>query len=87
MSNPQKYIKTNDSNETRIALLEQSIIHIGQTLIRIESKIDNLDLKIDKIDTKLGLRIDKIDNRLWQTMFLISSSIIGIIIGKIFHWF
>lgn len=40
-------IKHNDSHETRIALLEQSIGHIGQTLLRIESKIDNLEIRLN----------------------------------------
>ena len=113
MSSSQKNIKINDSHETRIALLEQSIGHIGQTLLRLESKIDNLDSslnskinnldkslnsridnldkslgsRIDNIDKSLNSRIDKIDNKLWQIMFLISSSVIGVILGKIFHWF
>jgi hypothetical protein len=109
MNSSQKYNKLNDSKETRIALLEQSIGHIHQTLIRIESRIDGLDkssnTKIDglneslsskinelnkslnsKID-KIDIRIDKVENRLWQILFLISSSIIGMSLGKIFHWF
>lgn len=93
MTTSQKHIKTNDSHETRIALLEQSIGHIDQTLMRIESRIDKIDDRIDqtlmriesRID-KMDGRIDKMDNRLWQIMFLISSSIIGLILGKIFHW-
>ena len=75
MTHPHKY-SNHDSNETRIALLEQTIGHIDQSLMRIESRIDKMDVKIDKIE-----------NRLWQIMFLISSSVIGMIIGKIFHWF
>ena len=74
MSNSQKYL--HDSQETRIALLEQSIGHIAQTLLRIESRMDRIDS-----------RIDKLENRLWQIVFLISSSILGMILGKIFHWF
>lgn len=93
MTTSQKHIKTNDSHETRIALLEQSIGHIDQTLMRIESRIDKIDDRIDqtlmriesRID-KMDGRIDKMDNRLWQIMFLLSSSIIGLILGKIFHW-
>ena len=76
MSNSPKNIKINDSHETRIALLEQSIGHIGQTLLRIESRIDKLDARIENIENKLSLRIDKIDTRLWQILFLISSSIV-----------
>ena len=70
----------NDSYETRTALLEQSIGHIGQTLLRLENKIDKVDLKIDNVDKSLSekinnvekslnLRIDKIDSRLLSLMF------------------
>ncbi len=75
MTTLQNHQKINDSNQTRIALLEQSIGHIDQTLMRIESRMDKLDS-----------RIDKIESRLWNIIFLISSSIIGIIVGKIFHF-
>lgn len=95
MSTSQKH--SHDSEQTRIALLEQSIGHIDQTLLRIESRINNIDvkvenmensfnLKIDKLENKLNSRIDKIDSRLWQIMFLISSSVIGLIVAKILHW-
>lgn len=76
MNNQQKNLKINNSQETRIALLEQSIGHVGQSLLRLESKIDKMDL-----------RIDKIDNRLLQIIFLISLSIIPTVLGKLFHWF
>jgi hypothetical protein len=79
MKTNQKHHNNNDSNQTRIALLEQSIGHIDQTLMRIESTIE-------KMDKSLNARIDKVENRLWQILFLISSSIVGIIIAKIFHW-
>lgn len=93
MSNTPKYQKYNDSNETRMALLEQSIGHIDQTLMRMDARLDKMDTRLDKMDTKidnleskLNLRMDKLDNRLWQIIFLISSSIIAIVLGKIFHW-
>lgn len=79
MTTSPKNIKTNDSTQTRVALLEQSIGHIAQTLLRIESRIDGLE-------KSLNTRIDKVENRLWQILFLISSSIVGMILGKIFHW-
>jgi Mg2+ and Co2+ transporter CorA len=81
-----KHLTTHDSHETRIALLEQSIGHIAQTLLRIEARMDKIDLRIDKMETSLNLRIDKLENRLWQILFLLSSSIVGLILGKIFHW-
>lgn len=86
MGHSSKTQKYNDSSEVRIALLEQSISHIDQTLIRIESRINQLDEKIDKIESKIHIRIDKLDNRLWQIIFLISSSVVAIVLGKIFHW-
>jgi hypothetical protein len=89
-----KNITTHDSHETRIALLEQSIGHIAQTLLRLEKNMDerfdkleiSLNAKIDKVENSLSTRMDKLDNRLWQIMFLLSSSIVGLVLGKIFHW-
>lgn len=79
MSHTQKHNKIHDINETRLALLEQSIAHtnetlikmdanINQTLARIESRIDNLDkslnTKIDNLDKSLNARMDKMDTRI-----------------------
>lgn len=79
----------NDSNQTRIALLEQSIGHIDQTLMRIESSIEKMDKslnsRIDGVEKSLSTRIDNVEEKLWKISFLISSSIIGYIIIQIFQ--
>lgn len=89
MSAAQK--NTHDSQETRIALLEQSIGHIDQTLLRLEKKIDGMETgliaRIDTVESRLGNHIVKIDSRLWQIIFLIASSVITIVLARIFHWF
>jgi len=88
MTTSQKH-QNNDSNQTRIALLEQSVININSTLIRLEKDIghkfekleNNLNLKFENIEK----RLDKLDNRMWQLMLLIPGSVVGILIAKIFH--
>lgn len=40
-------IKDNYSDDVRLALLEQSINNINDTLIRFEKRFDELDTKID----------------------------------------
>jgi predicted nucleic acid-binding Zn-ribbon protein len=54
----------NMSEDTRIALLEQSIKHINQTLIRLESKIDNGFDKIDLRFHEIAKRVQEIDKRI-----------------------
>lgn len=54
------------TEETRIALLEQSIGHINETLVRLENKIDKLDGKVDKLDGKLDSRF------IWLLTFMIA---------------
>jgi uncharacterized coiled-coil protein SlyX len=39
-------------DETRLALLEQSIEHISETLIRIEKKFEKIDQRFDLTDKK-----------------------------------
>lgn len=45
------------SQETRIALLEQSIGHVNQTLLRIENQLDKLtggtNQKLDSLENKM----------------------------------
>lgn len=89
MTTTQKHHNNNDSNQTRIALLEQSIGHIDQTLMRIESSIEKMDkslnAKIDEQGKSLNTRIEKVENKLWQISFFISSSVVGYIIIQIFQ--
>lgn len=40
-------------NNTRIALLEQSISYSQQSLDRMEKRFDTLDKKIDRIESKM----------------------------------
>ena len=57
MTQTNKINPNNDSNTTRIAVLETTISHINETLKKIEKRFD----KIDE-------RFDKLDNRMWQIM-------------------
>ena len=47
------------SEDTRLALLEQSIGHINETLMRFEKRFDHIDSKFDHIDS----RFDHIDSK------------------------
>ncbi len=75
--------------ETRIALLEQSIGHINQSLMRIENRFDLVDKRFDKIDA----RLDKLESRDWAnfywilgTMFTLACAGFGAL-AQGFHWF
>lgn len=40
-------------DDTRIALLEQSIGHVNETLHRIEKRFDSVDKRLDVLDGKI----------------------------------
>ncbi len=44
-------IKDHYSDDVRLALLEQSIVNINDTLIRFEKRFDQLDLSIKEMRT------------------------------------
>ena len=48
-----KHIDIQFSEDTRLALLEQSIDHLNATLQRFEKRFDHIDAKFDHIDKKL----------------------------------
>jgi len=50
-------IKMKQSQETRVALLEQSILHINENLLRMERKIDQ---RFDELDKKIDQRFDSV---------------------------
>lgn len=70
------------SEDTRLALLEQSINHIDETLKRFDKRFDVMEAKMDKMDSR-------IDSNFKWTLGLMYSSIAGILvlIGHQFHWF
>jgi chromosome segregation ATPase len=47
-------------DDTRLALLEQSISHINETMMRIEKRFDSIDKKFDDANK----RFDRLENRI-----------------------
>lgn len=81
---------------TRLALLEQSIMHINDTLLRIEKRFDTIDFRFDKQELQVGAvstevkRIFRdINQRLWTNfIWMIAgfASVLGVIAHAV-HWF
>lgn len=59
----------NDSNTTRIAILENTVSHIHEKLERIDKRIMALDEKLDNrfmtLNERLEERFERLDSRLW----------------------
>lgn len=88
------------SDDTRIALLENNLSHIGETLKRLERKMDDgflenkkefdrLEQKMDKNFGTLDVKIDAINNRLWILYFWVTGGFAAVlgVIAKSHHWF
>lgn len=88
-----------NGQETRIALLEQSLTNMSHTLIRIEKKIEDVDKKMDigfeRIDKKIDIGFDRIDKkidiihgRIWQLFLWGIGAFAGVllIIAHGFEW-
>ncbi len=81
--------------DTRVALLEMSISHINDTLVRIEKRFYKIDERLDKIDdrfNRLDEKIDKLDSKLdsrflWLLSFTIGgfASVLGVV-ARVAHW-
>lgn len=48
---------------TRLALVEQVVGQIGETLVRIEKRLDTLDRKTEEGFSKIDSRITKLDEK------------------------
>lgn len=53
-----------NNTDTKVALLEQSIGHINETLLRFEKRFDNIDAQFDKLERKFDDKIDRLDEKL-----------------------
>ncbi len=79
-------------NKVKVALLEQSIGHINQTLIRIEKSLESsnnsTDKRLDRLDSKIEILDRKIDSRfLWLLSFCFGGFTgLGGVMAHGFHW-
>lgn len=84
-----KPMKAN-SQETRIALLEQSQSYSHETLARIEKRFDKIDESFNKLDekfTKIDERFLKIDERferVYQKIDANNKWLIGVVVSVLF---
>ena len=70
------------NEDTRIALLEQSIGHINETLIRFEKRFDKIDGKFDKIDDTIW------KNFFWTlAAFVATITSLLAVMARGFHWY
>ncbi len=82
-----------NSLEIRIALVEKSIGHLNETLVRLEHNLekqfDSIDKKFDSIDIKFdGIRKEmKSDFRWILTITIGLFGSLGGIMAHGFHWF
>lgn len=81
-----------NDNDVRIAILENSMSHIFQTLERIENRFDKIDRKLELMDQKIDDGFSKVNNRMWTNFLwllgVMSAFSVGLlgIMAKGFHW-
>jgi len=86
---PEK-INNNYSDDVRLALLEQAISNINNTLIRFEKRFDQIDAQFDKIDDKFEkIRSESLSHHKWTLglisglYLIVTSSLITVLIKYI----
>lgn len=72
-----------NSQETRIALLEQSQVHLYETLLRIEKRFDQIDEKFTKIDDKFDKVNERFD-KLYEKLDSNNKWLIGLAVSVLF---
>ena len=78
--------EVNMKEETRVALLEQSIGHINETLLRIEKGFDAVDFRFDRIEKRIDALSDDmkqgfkdINNRMWSNFLWMIGSFAAVL--------
>lgn len=82
-------IKDHYSDDVRLALLEQSINNINNTMLRFEKTFERIDQRFDRIDSELKeiKKEFRNDMRWLLTVMAIVGSTLGSIMAHGFHWF
>jgi len=70
-----------DDTPTRVALLEQSISHVNETLIRIDKRFDHLE-------TRMETRFDRMESRIWSLFLWMIGGFVGVLglLAHSMHW-
>ncbi len=84
--------EVNMKDDTRIALLEQSIGFINETMTRLEKRFDSMENKIDTLgivvtqEMKMGFK--DVNNRLWTNFFWMVGGFAGVLglVAHALHW-
>ena len=88
---PKKHEKPM-SNDTRIAVLETTILNINSTMLDIKQEIKHLSAKMenkfDSLEKKMDSKFDAINSRLWSNFLWLMGMIIGLagLIAHTQHW-
>ncbi len=76
------------NHETRIALVEQSIIRIDSTMADIRTILIKMDEKIDKVNDRIDKTNDKIESNFKWTLGIMIAGFSGLfgVMAHEFHW-
>lgn len=78
----QRRVEVPMTDDTKIALLENNIGQINDTLKRIDKRLDTVDAKLDKINDRMW------SNFLWLLSLILSSSVgLAALIAHAMGWF
>jgi|HubBroStandDraft_5_1064220.scaffolds.fasta_scaffold100896_5 tetrahydromethanopterin S-methyltransferase subunit G len=76
------------TDDTRLALLEQSINTINNTMQNIEKRFDRLDARFDRLENKVDTGFKDVNNRLWSNflwMLGLYASTIGLVLTGVYY--
>lgn len=80
MSKQERQHKDTDMKEdTRIALLEQSIGHIDQALMRLDTRFDSVEKRFDRLEDRLDSLNNKVDSNFKWLLGITVGSFAGIV--------
>ena len=80
------------SNDTRLAILETTILNINSVLFDIKHDVKHLsermDNRFDALDKKFESKFDTLNNRIWSNFLWLVGMMIGLagLIAHTQHW-
>ena len=76
-SKAENQIMKNDETKIKVAILENNVAHINETLLRLEKTIDQ---GFGNLNNKIDSGFEDVNNRIWFNFYWMLGGFVGVLV-------